>query len=49
VAFADRPSPEAEDLVNLACIYALRNGGKVLVLEPGEIPEKAEIAALCRY
>ncbi|HKP95418.1 MAG TPA: hypothetical protein VJ385_06650 [Fibrobacteria bacterium] len=49
VALEDGPGPEREDLVNLACIHTLLGGGKVHVMDAGEIPERAEIAALCRY
>ncbi|GEM_PF-1023796 len=49
VSFSDRAGPGEEDLVNLACIHALLTGAKVHILELGEIPEKADIAALCRY
>ncbi|MDB5048753.1 MAG: hypothetical protein JWO30_1824 [Fibrobacteres bacterium] len=45
----DGPGADREDLVNLACIHALLGGGKVYAVEAGEIPEKADIAALCRY
>jgi len=49
VKLEDGPGPDREDLVNLACIHALLGGGKVHMAEPGEIPERADIAALCRY
>lgn len=49
VRFAEQPVSGDEDLVNLACIHALMTGAKVHTLEYGEIPEKADIAALCRY
>jgi hypothetical protein len=49
ISFDDAPGPERENLVNLACIHALLGGAKVYVLEQGEIPERADIAALCRY
>jgi len=49
VELEDAPGPDREELINLACIHTLLGGGKVHVLEPGEIPEKADIAALCRY
>jgi hypothetical protein len=49
VTFNDRPAFADEDLVNLACVHALMGGAKVYLLEAGAIPERAEIAALCRY
>lgn len=45
----DAPGPENEDLVNLACVQTLLGGGKVYTLEALELPERADIAALCRY
>jgi hypothetical protein len=36
-------------LANLACIQSLLGGAKVYALDAGELPERAEIAALCRY
>jgi hypothetical protein len=44
----DAPGTENEDLVNLACVHALLGGAKVYSLEAGELPERADIAALCR-
>ncbi|MDB5102866.1 MAG: hypothetical protein JWP91_555 [Fibrobacteres bacterium] len=49
VSIADGPGPEEENLVNLACIHALLAGGKIYGVDEGEIPERADIAALCRY
>ena len=49
VTLDDGPGDTNEDLANLACVHALLGGAKVYSLEPGELPEKAEIAALCRY
>jgi hypothetical protein len=49
VELEDAPGPDREELVNFACIQTLIGGGKIHVLEPGEIPEEAEIAALLRY
>lgn len=45
----DGPGTDNEDLANLACVHALLGGAKVYSLEAGELPERAEIAALCRY
>jgi hypothetical protein len=49
VELEDGPGRDREELVNFACIQTLLGGGKIHVLEAGEIPEKAEIAALMRY
>jgi hypothetical protein len=49
VFLEDGPTPENEDLANLACVHALLGGAKVYALDEGELPEKADIAALCRY
>lgn len=49
VSLDDAPRQENEDLGNLACIQALLGGAKVYSLEAGELPERAEIGALCRY
>ena len=49
VTLDDVPGDTNEDLANLACVHALLGGAKVYSLEAGELPEKAEIAALCRY
>lgn len=38
-----------EDLVALAETQAILGGGRVHVLDDGEMPEGADIAALCRY
>lgn len=45
----DAPGTGNEELANLACIQALLGGAKVYSLEAGELPEKADVAALCRY
>ncbi|MGW8317992.1 MAG: baeRF7 domain-containing protein [Candidatus Promineifilaceae bacterium] len=42
-------APEALDLVNLAAIYAYRNGGSVYVLTKEEMPDDALVAAIYRY
>lgn len=38
-----------EDLLALASMQTVLGDGKVYVMEPGEMPEGADIAALCRY
>jgi hypothetical protein len=49
VRLDDAPGPENEDLANLACMQALLGGAKVYSLDGADLPERAEIAALCRY
>jgi hypothetical protein len=49
VRLDDAPGPDNEDLVNFACVQALLGGAKVHPLDAGDMPERAEIAALCRY
>ena len=49
VLLEDGPGADNEDLANLACVHALLSGAKVYSLDAGELPEKADIAALCRY
>jgi len=49
IEFADGPVADAEELFNRSCILALTTGAKVYMLNDGEIPEGADIAALCRY
>ncbi len=49
VSLDDGPADGNEDLANLACVHALLGGAKVYPIEGGELPEKAEVAALCRY
>jgi hypothetical protein len=46
---ADDPSPENEDLLNIATVYTLVRGGSVYSLDPAAMPETAEIAALLRF
>lgn len=49
VEFTDGPVADAEELVNRCCILALSTGAKVYMVNEGEIPERGDIAALCRY
>lgn len=49
VRLPDSPQSGDEDLVGLAASFTVMGAGKVHVMEDGEIPEGAEIAALCRY
>lgn len=49
VHLSDLPQDGDEELATLAAVQTIMGSGKVFVTEPGEIPEGAEIAALCRY
>jgi hypothetical protein len=42
-------SSENQDLLNLAAVHTLLNGGNVLMLKKEEIPGKADAAAILRY
>jgi len=41
--------PGDEDLLDLAAVHTLLNGGLVYAIEPEEVPGKASLAALFRY
>ena len=43
------PSPEAEDLLNLAAAYTLMNAGEVYAIPPDRMPGGASLAATFRY
>ncbi len=49
VTYTDEPQAEADDLLDIACIQTLRNGGKAFVLPPEEIPHHTHAAAVFRY
>lgn len=49
VEFDDSPTDDSEDLLNLAALDTLRNGGTVYALEPDQLPESGPLAALLRY
>jgi hypothetical protein len=40
---------DSEDLTNVAAVHTLRNGGSVLVVEPGELPFAGAVAAAYRF
>jgi hypothetical protein len=42
-------SYENQELLNLAAIHTLLNGGNVLMLKKEKVPGKAEAAAILRY
>jgi hypothetical protein len=44
-----RPSPGDEDLLNLAAVATLRNGGRVFALPGAAMPREAPAAAALRY
>lgn len=39
----------AEDLLDLAALYTLENGGSVVTLDPGQMPHNEAVIALLRY
>lgn len=45
----DEGTPNTEDLVNLAAIFTLQNGGKAIDVASDLMPAAAKIAALLRY
>lgn len=49
VSVCDGPSPEAQDLLNLAAIQTFANGGAVYAVAPTEVPGGGPLAAVFRY
>ncbi|HZT70539.1 MAG TPA: hypothetical protein VFC10_12420 [Terriglobia bacterium] len=49
VSVHDQAHPGDEDLVNLAVIHTILNGGSIFTLPASEMPEGSQIAALFRY
>ncbi len=43
------PAPDDEDMLDLAVIHTILNGGKVYTLEPEAMPRGVKVAAICRY
>lgn len=43
------PKNGNEDLLNLAAVQAYLNGGKVFVVDPQEVPDSKQAAAIFRY
>ena len=41
--------PGADDLLDLAALTTLSNGGRVFVVQPEQIPNGAQVAAIYRY
>lgn len=49
VQIHDRPAAGDEDLLNLAALHTLLNAGTIYAVEPGQVPENRQIAAIFRY
>ncbi len=49
ISFEDQPTPENNDLLNLAALQTYLNGGSVYVLSAEEMPGDSELAAIFRY
>jgi hypothetical protein len=49
VTLCQEPSHGDEDLVNLAAVHALQNGGDIYALRAESVPGKGSIAAILRY
>jgi hypothetical protein len=43
------PEPGAEDLLDLAAVQSILNGGTVYAVEPEQVPDHAPLAAVFRY
>ncbi|MFM5899769.1 MAG: hypothetical protein ACKO9R_00425 [Dolichospermum sp.] len=43
------PAPNDEDMLALAVIHTILNGGRVYTLEPEAMPRGVKVAAICRY
>lgn len=41
--------PEDEDLLDLAAVHTIANGGQVFAVKPSEVPDKGPAAAVFRY
>lgn len=44
-----QPKPDHVDLINLAAVHTLRNGGQAFLLRPERMPHRKEMAAFLRY
>jgi hypothetical protein len=49
VRLSGEPGAGSQDLLDLAAVQTLLKGGKVFVVEPGEVPGESPIVALYRY
>jgi len=45
----DEKRPGDEELINLAAVCTLQNGGTVYSLDPGELPGDAPVSAILRF
>jgi len=45
----DNETATTEDLIDKAVVKTIQHGGEVYFLEPGQMPESAELAAILRY
>ena len=43
------PTPENEDLLDLAAIHTILNSGQVYAMQPEELPGDGDLAAILRY
>jgi hypothetical protein len=49
VVMLNAPTPEAEDLLNLAAMYTYVNSGEVYAVQPDRVPGGGHLAATFRY
>jgi len=49
VRIDEEQSVENQDLLNVAAIHTLKNGGNVILLEPNKMPDGTDAAAILRY
>jgi len=43
------PEPDDQDMLDFAAIHTILNGGKVYAVEPDQMPNQAQVAAIFRY
>lgn len=49
VHLLEQSTPSSQELLNLAAVFTLTNGGKVFVVEAEELPQKFKAAAVLRF
>jgi len=49
IEFHSEPREDSDDLLDLASVQTLANGGQVYAFEPNEMPVEADLAAILRY
>ena len=49
VTLHEHATPHSQELLNLAAMYTLANGGTVYTHSPGDLPEGIKLAAIFRY